>query len=93
MPEMRRLRDSELGASEDLVSLLQQISATRPAPILARQQATLSVRFALDICNTPDPLFTGVPRMMPNLPVLKQPCRSVNAAAGLLSNRAYFEIF
>ena len=57
MSEMRRPWDSRLGAGDNLASLLQQISATRPTPILAGHRATLSVRFALDICIIGTPEF------------------------------------
>ena len=36
--------------------------------------------FALDICNIQDPVFTGLPAMMQNLPFVKQNKRTPNGA-------------
>jgi hypothetical protein len=57
----------------------------RGSPVVStgeRVAAFRAVHFALDICSMPSPLFTGLPAMMQNLPVMQR-LSAIDAAGPL----------
>ena len=57
----------------NIPELLQQSLATRRTPATVLRFARFSFIFATDSCNVEDPINTGLPRMMQNLPFLRRP--------------------
>ena len=50
-------------------------AVARPERLPAGIAVFHALHFALDICNMPSPLFTGLPAMLQNLPFMEQEIR------------------
>src|ERR1035438_8420466 len=55
-------------------------AVARPERLPAGIAVFHALHFALDICNMPSPLFTGVPAMLQNLPFMEQEFGDVSCA-------------